>query len=135
MIRLYQGVDIVGIPKFKGIFLRNDTLLADIFTERERMYCQSRKDPYVHFAGRFAAKESFLKALGRGFSTSGIDHIFQEIEVVQNGSGKPQLLVNGWAAKITKKRKIHQMSVSISHSGDYALASVLLLGEQQEENR
>ncbi|HAM52861.1 MAG TPA: holo-[acyl-carrier-protein] synthase [Nitrospiraceae bacterium] len=130
MIQLYQGVDIVEIPKFTSILLRNDTCVLDIFTEQERTYCQSRKEPYVHFAGRFAAKESFLKALGRGFSGPGIDHIFQEIEVVADGSGKPQLTVTGWAAKLTKKRKIQQMSVSISHSADYALASVILVGDR-----
>ncbi len=128
MIRLYQGVDIVEISKFKDILLRNNAFIQDIFTEQERVYCESRKKPYMHFAGRFAAKESCLKALGTGFSGSGIDHIFQEIEVIPDASGKPQLSVSGWAEKISKKRRIHQLSVSISHSADYAVATVILLG-------
>ena len=128
MIRLYQGVDIVEISKFKGILLRHDAFLRDIFTDQERAYCESRKRPYIHFAGRFAAKESCLKALGTGFSGPGIDHIFKEIEVIPDASGKPRLSLSGWAEKISKRRKIDQWTVSISHSADYAVATVILLG-------
>ncbi len=128
MIRIYQGVDIVEITKFRDVLLRNEDFVPEIFTEKERAYCQARKDPFLHFAGRFAAKESYLKALGTGMSGSGIDHIFQEIEVIPDVSGKPRLSVSGWAEKITKKRKIHQSSVSIAHSADYTVATVILLG-------
>ena len=128
MIRLYQGVDIVEISKLKGIILRNDDFIREIFTDQERVYCQSMKKPYVHFAGRFAAKESYLKAIGTGFSGIGIDHIFQEIEVIPGASGKPHLSVCGWAEKLLRKRNIHELSVSIAHSADYAVATVILLG-------
>jgi len=128
MMRIHQGVDIVEISRFKEIVLRNDRFITDIFTEREREYCQSMKDPYLHFAGRFAAKESYAKALGTGFSGSGIDHLFQEIEVIRTASGKPEISASGWAAKIAKKRKIKQCSLSISHAFNYAVASVILVG-------
>jgi len=130
MIQIHQGVDIVQIPKFKKIFLKNKGFASDIFTEKEREYCLSKKDPYVHFAGRFAVKEAFLKAIGRGVSASGIDHIFQEIEVNQHVSGKPMLSVGGWAAKTSKKKRIIQFTVSISHSTDYAIATVVLVGNK-----
>lgn len=128
MTKIYQGVDIVEVPKFKKIFLKNKDFASDIFTKKEREYCLSRKDPYIHFAGRFAAKEASLKALGTGLSGSGIDHIFQEIEVVPNTSGNPILYFSGWAEKISKKRKINQFTVSISHSSNYAVATVILAG-------
>ena len=83
MIQIHQGVDIVDIRKFKDITLRNEQFIPDIFTQREQEYCLSRKDPYVHFAGRFAAKEACMKALGWGLSLTGIDNMFQEIEIVQ----------------------------------------------------
>jgi holo-[acyl-carrier protein] synthase len=130
MIRIHQGIDIVEISKFKRVARRNRPFLSDIFTERERAYCQSSKDPLVHFAGRFAAKESYAKALGTGFSGPGVDHMFQEIEVVTAPSGKPEISVSGWVAKIAKKKKIDQCSVSISHSAHYAVASVILIGEK-----
>ncbi len=128
MTQIYQGVDIVEISKFKKVFLKNKNFVSDIFTKKERKYCLSMKDPSLHFAGRFAAKEAFLKALGRGVFGSGIDHIFQEIEVIQHVSGKPMLSINGWAAKISKKRRISQFTVSISHSSNYAVATVILAG-------
>lgn len=128
MTQIYQGVDIVEISKFKKVFLKNKNFVSDIFTKKERKYCLSMKNPSLHFAGRFAAKEAFLKALGRGVFGLGIDHIFQEIEVIQHVSGKPMLSINGWAAKISKKRWISQFTVSISHSSNYAVATVILVG-------
>jgi holo-[acyl-carrier protein] synthase len=128
MIQIRQGVDIVEISKFKEILLRNSRFVMDIFTEQERAYCESMKSPYLHLAGRFAAKESYMKALGTGISGPGIDSIFQEIEVVPASSGKPEISVRGWAEKIAKKRKISQCSVSISHTSHYAVATVILVG-------
>ena len=133
MIQVRQGVDIVEISKFKEIVLRNSRFVEDIFTEQERAYCQSRKDPYLHLAGRFAAKESYIKALGTGISGQGIDSIFQEIEVVPTASGRPEISVKGWAEKIARKRKICQCSVSISHTSHYAVAAVILVGDRVEK--
>lgn len=127
MISIHQGVDIVEITKFRNVLIRSRGLVSEIFTRREREYCEAMKDPFPHFAGRFAAKESYLKALGTGMSGYGIDHVLQEIEVVPDASGKPGLSVNGWAAKIAAKRKIQQSSVSIAHSANYAVATVILL--------
>lgn len=112
----------------KRIIQRNAHFIYEIFTDSERAYCQSMKDPYIHYAGRFAAKESFMKAIGTGFPGTGIDSLFQEIEVVTAPSGKPELRVRGWAEKLSKKRRIRQFSVSISHAPDYAIASVILVG-------
>lgn len=127
-MKIYQGVDLVGIAKFKDIFQRNKDFISDIFTEEEREYCLSKKEPYIHFAGRFAAKEACIKALGIGLSGAGIDHSFQEIEVTSHSSGKPLISINGWAAKVAAKRGISQLTVSISHSSDYAVATVILAG-------
>jgi len=127
-MKIYQGIDLVEIPRFEEVVRRNPRFIQDIFTERERAYCDSVKNPFPHLAGRFAAKESYVKALGTGFSVAGIDHLFQEIEVVHTPSGRPEITVTGWAAKLAKKRKIHQASVSISHTPHYAVAAVILVG-------
>ena len=132
MITIHQGLDLVELSKFKEVLQRNSEFVHDIFTEQERAYCESMKDPTLHFAGRFAAKESYAKALGTGFSGGGIDHLFQEIEVTSSPSGRPEISVRGWAAKMAKKRKIRQSSVSISHTAHYAVASVILVGESRE---
>ena len=132
MIQVYQGVDIVEVDQFKEILLKNENFLTDIFTPGEQDYCKSMREPTVHLAGHFAAKESYLKALGTGLSGTGIDHAFQEIEIVHRASGKPQLSVTGWIAKLTKRRRIRQSSVSISHAADYAMAAVILIGNGKE---
>jgi len=128
MMQIYQGVDLVGVAKFKDIFQRNKDFISDIFTEVERDYCLSKKDPPTHFAGRFAAKEACVKALGIGLSGAGIDHTFQDIEIASHSSGKPLISVKGWAAKVAAKKGISQLTVSISHSSDYAVATVILIG-------
>ncbi len=129
-MRIFQGVDIVEISKFKRVFLRNRDLVTDIFSEKERDYCLSKKDPYIHLAGRFAAKEASLKAMGIGMSGRGIDAIFREIEIVPESSGRPRLTFSGWAEKISRKKRINQLTVSISHSDNYAVATVILVGDE-----
>jgi holo-[acyl-carrier protein] synthase len=133
MIQIHQGVDIVDVRKFKDITLRNKQFIPDIFTHREQEYCLSRKDPYVHFAGRFAAKEACMKALGWGVSLTGIDNMFQEIEVVQQPSGQPLLFLSGWALRIGERKRIHQHTVSISHTGHTAIAMVILVGTEAKD--
>ena len=133
MIHILQGIDIVPVSKIKRILLTRPELAGEIFTDREREYCFSRPDPYVHLAGRFAAKEACLKALGTGLSGSGIDGALREIEVTSGGSGRPELSVSGWTEKIGRRRKIYQYTVSISHSGDFAVASVILTSQKQDE--
>ena len=128
-MKVRQGIDIVEVSKLKQVMQKNRDFVHDIFTERERSYCESRRDPYLHFAGRFAAKESFIKALGTGFSGTGIDHLFQEIEIIPAASGKPMILIHGWAEKCAGKKKIRQWEVSISHASQYAIAAVILVGD------
>ena len=94
---------------------------------------KARPDPYVHLAGRFAAKEACLKALGTGLSGSGIDGALREIEVTSERSGRPVLSVSGWAGKIGRRKKVDQYTVSISHSGDFAIASVILASKKQDK--
>jgi holo-[acyl-carrier protein] synthase len=126
MMRIFQGIDLVTVSKIKEIILRRPQFVEEVFTVCEREYCLARPDPYIHFAGRFAAKEACLKALGTGLSGNGIDGSLGEIEVVPGRGGKPELSIRGWAARIGSRKKIDQLTVSISHSGDFAVASVIL---------
>ena len=130
MMEIYQGIDIVNIPRFKQSCQRNKNFVADIFTTREREYCLKRREPYLHLAGRFAAKEAGLKALGMGMSGTGIDKSLQEIEVLAGKRGKPVVSFSGWVEKISRKKKISSFTVSISHASDYAVATVILMGEK-----
>jgi holo-[acyl-carrier protein] synthase len=129
MTHVYQGVDIVEIGKFREILMRHEDFLEDVFTFPEREYCQARKDPHLHLAGHFAAKESYVKALGTGLAGIGIPHALREIEITHTTSGRPRLAVSGWVAKLAQKRRIRQATVSISHAANYAIAAVILVGE------
>ncbi|MGC9195378.1 MAG: holo-ACP synthase [Syntrophobacteraceae bacterium] len=123
---ILQGIDMVQVSKLEKMLLASPGLAAEIFTEKEREYCFAMARPYVHLAGRFAAKEACLKALGLGLSGEGIDGALRDIEVVAGISGKPDLLVKGRVEKAGRRWKVRRYTVSISHSGDYAVASVVL---------
>jgi len=73
-----------------------------------------------------------MKALGWGLSVIGIDNMLLEIEIVQQPSGQPLLFLSGWALKIGKRKRIHQYTVSISHSGHMAVAAVILVSTEHK---
>jgi holo-[acyl-carrier protein] synthase len=125
-MQILQGIDMVQVSKLEKILLASPGLAAEIFTEKERDYCFAMARPYVHLAGRFAAKEACLKALGLGLSGEGIDGALRDIEVVAGRSGKPELFVKGRVQKAGGRRKVCRYTVSISHCGDFAVASVVL---------
>jgi holo-[acyl-carrier-protein] synthase len=58
----------------------------------------------------------------------GIDNTFQEIEIVRSPSGKPGISLGGWSEKISRKKNIAQLTVSMSHSDHYAIAAVIMTG-------
>ena len=129
-MRILHGVDLVQIPRFQEVFSHHPSFALDFFTDAERSYCQSRRNPHLHFAGRFAAKEAALKALGIGITTW-IDHTFREIEVSRTEFGKPTLNLHGWPARWSKALRLSQTTVSISHSADYVVATVILVSGRE----
>src|SRR5207247_9854308 len=88
------GLDATDIPRIADTIERyGERFLRRIFTDGEMTYCQRRRVPAVHFAGRFAAKEAAMKALGTGHSR-GV--LWRDVEVVRHG-GPPQLQLHGGA--------------------------------------
>jgi holo-[acyl-carrier protein] synthase len=132
MMLLDHGIDIVPTARIKALLERHAAFAEEVFTAGERAYCFARRHPHIHFAGRFAAKEAYVKALGRGLATTGVDAIFQEIEVVERSPRKPILRVTGWAARLLCRRGFREVALSISHDADYAVASVLLIGRRAQ---
>ena len=122
-----HGIDIASIPRIEQSLERfGDRFRERCFTQREREYAANHKRPATHLAGRFAAKEAVFKALGTGWRT-GISWV--DIEVVPLPTGEPTLSLHGNAAQIAKERGAHRWLVSISHTGDYAVASVIACSE------
>ena len=118
------GTDIVAIARFQRfVDTGNSALIERLFTQAERTRCESRKDAASCLAARFAAKESFLKALGTGLR-DGIS--WQDIEVIHDDLGKPELQLSGRAAELFRANGLVGVHVSLSHDGGNAIAMVVL---------
>lgn len=112
------GTDIIEIDRVKRAFKRTPALLNRLFTEYEIAYFQSRNMNIQHIAGGFSAKEAVVKALGtgiKGFS-------WKDVEILRGSSGKPMVKLYNKAKEVAAKNKICTISISISHSENYAMA-------------
>jgi holo-[acyl-carrier protein] synthase len=119
------GVDIIEIDRIKlSIDKYGQRFLDKIFTSVEQEYCLRFKECERQFAGRFAAKEACVKALG-----TGINHQvgWKDIEIVSDPRGKPQIVFREHLFPILKNR---QVEISISHCKLYATATALLIPHQ-----
>ena len=120
------GLDATDIGRIRATIDRYGTrFLTRIFTEGEVAYCMRRREPAIHFAGRFAAKEATMKALGTGHSR-GV--LWRDVEVVRRG-GPPQLQLHGGAARHFQAMGGRSSLLTITHSETLALAETLILGE------
>lgn len=116
------GNDIVEIERIAQLIVRYPHRFLDrIFTPREQEYCLKRKEPARHFAGRFAAKEAVVKALGTGFS-QGLT--WKDFEILPNALGKPNISLSPFAKELFDHPSL---LVSISHCKQYATAVALCL--------
>lgn len=117
------GIDISEIDRMReAIERRGQALVKRVFTPAEIAYCQQHRDPHERFAARFAAKEAAMKALGTGWR-HGVRWV--DIEVVRMPSGKPTLELRGVAKQFAERMGVARISLSITHSGNIALAQVI----------
>ncbi len=117
------GLDIAEIDRIEAAIKRHGApFLERLFTPAEMAYCESHKGKYERYAARFAAKEAAMKALGTGWS-HGVR--LRDIEVTREPSGKPTLRLAGVAADIAKRMGVKNISLTITHSGNLALAEVI----------
>ena len=120
------GIDATDIPRIVSTIERyGQRFLQRIFTEGEIAYCMRRREPAIHFAGRFASKEAAMKALGTGH-TQGV--LWRDVEVVRRG-GPPQLQLHGGAARRFAGMGGRSSLLTITHSDALAIAQVLILGD------
>lgn len=112
------GIDIVEVARIKRMMDRyGDKFFERILTEKEIAYCKSFVNPEVHFAGRFASKEAYSKAIGTGISRN---FGWKDIEILNDELGKPYI-------NHTVKNKFSEFKyeISISHTKDYGCAVVV----------
>ena len=122
------GVDIVKINRIKKMINRwGDKFLKRIFSEGEIAYCQQKNNSAPHFAVRFAAKEAAAKMFGTGF----VNIKWTDIEVKKDERGKPYLIFNNEALKVSEKSEINRVHLSLSHEKEYAIAQVIGEGGQK----
>ena len=116
---LTTGVDIIEIPRIQRLLdLYGERFLLRIFTQEEIDYCRKRAP---NLAGRFAVKEATMKALGTGVRGVG----WKDIEVIRHPSGAPSIKLHGRAEMRAERLGVQEISVSISHSREYAVAFVV----------
>jgi holo-[acyl-carrier protein] synthase len=120
------GLDIAEIDRIEAAIKRHGApFLERLFTPAEVSYCEQYKNRFERYAARFAAKEAAMKALGTGWSR-GVR--WRDIEVTRQPSGKPTLQLAGAARQIADSLGVKNISLSITHSGNLALAQVIFEG-------
>jgi holo-[acyl-carrier protein] synthase len=118
------GIDLAEIGRIEQSIQRyGDRFIDRIFTAAEREYCMRKRNFAESFAARFAAKEAAAKALGTGISR-GVTWL--EIEVVRLPGGRPTLQFHGRAAQFAARLGATRNALSITHTGQLAMASVIL---------
>ncbi len=125
------GTDIVECLRIAQMIERHGELfLTRVYTPQEIEYCSARKAATQHYAGRWAAKEAVLKALGTGWSR-GIQ--WRDIEVRNEFAGKPVIALGGMAREICETLGISEMQISISHCRTFATAYAMALGSDPSQ--
>lgn len=119
-----HGIDLTPVARIAALRERHeDRFLERVFTPAERDYCAKRpRRTDEHLAARFAAKEATLKALGTGL-TAGIR--WTDISIEREDAAPPTLRLTGAAAKAAERLAARRWTVSLSHAGGVAIASVI----------
>jgi holo-[acyl-carrier protein] synthase len=120
------GVDLIEIERIAHSIERyGERFLRRIYTDHEIAYCSSKRSSAESFAARFAAKEAGAKALGTGISR-GVTWI--EFQIARQPGGRPVLELRGRAAMLAKELGVKTISLSLTHTGNLAMATVMMEG-------
>jgi holo-[acyl-carrier protein] synthase len=126
-----HGIDLVDCPRIEEMLKRHGERFVDrIFTASEQSYAEANKNRTEKLAGRFAAKEAILKLMGTGWRGK---IAWTDIEVVNNPAGQPEVTLTGEVKKLAEKLGIKHVSVSITHTANFAIASAVALAQSDED--
>ena len=117
------GTDLIEVARVAEKMEKKAGFKELVFTPDEIIYCEARTFKYEHYAARFAAKESFFKAIGTGWRNG---TAFNEIEIYNDADGKPELRFLGNTAKTIDALKLGKIFVSMSHLKTMASAIVII---------
>jgi len=120
-----HGIDLVDFPRIEEMIKRHgECFLNKVFTPAEQAYAQANKNGTEKLAGRFAAKEAILKLMGTGWRGK---IAWTDIEVLNDPAGRPEVILSGEVRKLADELGIEHVSVSITHTGNFAIASAVAL--------
>jgi holo-[acyl-carrier protein] synthase len=120
------GVDLAEVGRIRDAIGRyGDRFIQRIYTAAEIAYVEKKANRFERYAGRFAAKEAGMKAIGTGWR-GGVR--WQDFEVSNLASGRPTLVLHGVAARVAAKMGVKSISLSITHTAELGMAHVILEG-------
>jgi holo-[acyl-carrier protein] synthase len=118
-----MGIDIAEVRRIQAVIeSQKERFLRRVYTPDEITYCEQFKNKFERYAGRFAAKEAAMKALGTGWSR-GVRWV--DVEVVRQRGGRPTISLKGEARKIADALGVKHIALSISHTSEQAFAQVI----------
>ena len=116
---LTTGVDIIELHRVEKALDRwGERFLGRVYTPAEVRFCRGRVS---ELAARFAGKEAVMKALGTG--ARGV--AWREIEILPMRGGKPRVNLYGRAKARAERIGLGELAISLTHSKEYAIASVV----------
>ena len=120
------GIDVAEVKRIRAVIeSQGERFLRRVFTREEVAYCEKFKNKYERYAGRFAAKEAAMKALGTGWSR-GVRWV--DVEVVRARGGRPILELKGEARKVADRLGVKNIALSMTHTVEQAIAQVIFEG-------
>lgn len=127
------GIDLVDCDRIENSIERfGDRFLQRVFTAGEIAYAQSMKFPARHLAARFAAKEALSKAFGTGIGKS---MGWRDLDVQKKESGEPFVVLSGGAEKMAQERGVGNIWISLSHTEEIGMATIILEAREEQSGR
>jgi holo-[acyl-carrier protein] synthase len=117
------GTDMIEVERIAVKISKESGFRELVFSPKEIEYCEKKTNKFEHYAARFAAKEAFLKAAGTGWIN---ETAFNEIEILNDESGKPEMVLLGETARWMAQRGSSRILVSMSHLKTMASAVVII---------
>lgn len=120
-----HGIDLVDFDRIKSMLEKHSERFMDrVFTDREQADADKVVNRIEKLAGRFACKEAVLKLVGTGWRGK---IRWTDIEVTNNPLGEPSVELRGEVKKIADELGIEQITISITHTANFAIASAVAL--------
>jgi len=125
-----HGIDLVDCPRIEQMIERHgERFVRRVFTPAEQAYAEANKNDVEKLAGRFAAKEAVLKLMGTGWRGK---IAWTDIEITNNAAGQPEVTLSGEVKRIADELGIGHISISITHTANFAIASAVALADSNE---